>query len=849
MESYQISPLWKKAFELKNDDFDEQRKFLISAYMEFRDRVAILVAQIHKDMPSLTVHDISHIDALWWTASEITGPDYPINPAEAFVLGGAFLLHDSAQCIAAYPRGIAEITSLPEWEFYCRTLELNPNHLIKGSDSFQQVLFEVLRSLHPKQARILARLSWNSPGDNHPLFLLPNDDLRRAYAEAIGIVAESHWHPPHQLENLSRQKITPPACLYPSPWTVDILKIALVLRTADAAHIDAQRAPRFLQALVKPSGFSLAHWNFQARLNNPKRDPDPARKELCLSGSSFPADEQQAWWLAYDTARMIDNELRTSDRINIDFNRPQFAVRSVANIHSTESFSYNVPTNGWHPIDTSFKISNIPKIIEQFGGFRLYGDSPRIALRELIQNARDAVHACRSLGALGDDEGSIDISIENTPQGDWLHIVDTGIGMSRYVLTNVLIDFGKSLWKSPELQGEWKSLTNSNFEAVGKFGIGFFSIFMLGEKVTVTTNRYEPKENEASHWVLEFSQGTEFRPILRSPTELEKLKRHGTKVSILLSNGKLDALTTRNTGVNEHIKLSLAEVCSSIAPALDINLFTKENQAPKNKTIQANDWKVIDNLSLLNRIAPEAKITKKSLSSIGPILEIHNDDGELIGRAAIDLQRYFRSDGLSSAGFYRGILSGKIEGVIGIIQTLPQEDLARRSAAPNISPSSLIQWANKQAEEILNSESDKVLSSSILASFGANYKQLYIGQIEGQDITYLKLLDICAKTETIYLHDGFIGHEDEDEILSKDFYNNYIYEEFVIEAETTRPPSWINTLNSEGALGTNTIKKIIKQALSESWESFNIEKSQLVKVATVLGKDIFRECDIYTRCK
>ena len=106
MADYQLSPLWQQAFLHQDDGLDVQRDILMTAYTEFRKRVSLLVAQIHKDMPSLTVHDITHIDALWWTASEIAGPDYPLNPAEAFVLGGAFLLHDAAHCMAAYPGGI-----------------------------------------------------------------------------------------------------------------------------------------------------------------------------------------------------------------------------------------------------------------------------------------------------------------------------------------------------------------------------------------------------------------------------------------------------------------------------------------------------------------------------------------------------------------------------------------------------------------------------------------------------------------------------------------------------------------------------------------------------------------------
>jgi hypothetical protein len=91
MSDYEQSTLWKNAFTPCGDGFDDQRTTLLEAYRHFRGRVASLLQQIQTELPSLTLHDITHVDSLWRIASEIAGPNYPLNPAEALVLGGAFL--------------------------------------------------------------------------------------------------------------------------------------------------------------------------------------------------------------------------------------------------------------------------------------------------------------------------------------------------------------------------------------------------------------------------------------------------------------------------------------------------------------------------------------------------------------------------------------------------------------------------------------------------------------------------------------------------------------------------------------------------------------------------------------
>jgi hypothetical protein len=96
--------LWHRAFTIARDDCSSgEQEFLRTQYLSLRERAAQLVSRVAADFPSLTMHDITHLDSLWETGSLVTENSFDINPAEAFVLGASILLHDAGMSLAAYP--------------------------------------------------------------------------------------------------------------------------------------------------------------------------------------------------------------------------------------------------------------------------------------------------------------------------------------------------------------------------------------------------------------------------------------------------------------------------------------------------------------------------------------------------------------------------------------------------------------------------------------------------------------------------------------------------------------------------------------------------------------------------
>ncbi len=155
-----------------------------------------------------------------------------------------------------------------------------------------------------------------------------------------------------------------------------------------------------------------------------------------------------------------------------------------------------------------------------------------IFLRELISNASDALDKVRfemTRGAeVSDQKLPLEIRIKADKDKNILTISDTGIGMtSKELMANIgtiaksgTSDFLKRLSK------EAKESDVSNI--IGKFGVGFYSVFMVAKEVVITSKSYK-KNEPAVQWVSDGSGSYTIR-------ELEKAHKRGTIIEVHLKD-------------------------------------------------------------------------------------------------------------------------------------------------------------------------------------------------------------------------------------------------------------------------------------------------------------------------
>ncbi|MFD7048071.1 ATP-binding protein [Streptomyces mirabilis] len=537
---YTSTPLWQDTLAPRpNGDIQaEQRERLRTSYVELRRKAAVLLKENERSMPDFTVHDISHVDALWETADLVCGRQVTLNPAEAYVLGCAFVLHDAAMGAAAYGTSVRETLGEKRWRDLVSVAYYHREGCWPDQEDLNAPPTEIadacrataIRETHAEQARRLVDQPWRSSTGNE-IYLIEEVQLREVYGPLIGDLAASHWWPVSRLAGEFGHTIGS-LTWQPSEWTIEPLKLACVLRLADATQIDSRRAPSLLFSLRNPQGMAREHWRFQEHISRPHLKGDRVRY---TSLRPFSSQDAASWWLALDYLRGIDRELKSVDSLLHDLGRARLAARAVAGVDSPERFAELFRVQGWRPIDATVKVSDVPALVKSLGGEQLYGDEPEVAVRELIQNAQDAVQARRALQP-GFTGGRIELRLAET-EGVWcLEIHDNGIGMDEETLIHGLLDFGKSGWSSPSIRNGLPGLADGGFQPSGRFGIGFFSVFLLGDQVELITRRYDSSTQDARRLAFD---GPSRRPLL-TPLPTQDWVPEGTTVRVTLKRSPND---------------------------------------------------------------------------------------------------------------------------------------------------------------------------------------------------------------------------------------------------------------------------------------------------------------------
>lgn len=135
--------------------------------------------------------------------------------------------------------------------------------------------------------------------------------------------------------------------------------------------------------------------------------------------------------------------------------------------------------------------ANLLKIVAE----SLYSDAS-IFIREFVSNASDAIEKCKFEEGLDKD---FTITVNTDKEANTITFMDNGIGMTSDEIKSLLGTIAKSGTKAVKTGDNIDAATASNM--IGQFGVGFYSSFMVGEKVEVYTKKHGAESG--TYWLSE----------------------------------------------------------------------------------------------------------------------------------------------------------------------------------------------------------------------------------------------------------------------------------------------------------------------------------------------------------
>ena len=235
----------------------------------------------------------------------------------------------------------------------------------------------------------------------------------------------------------------------------------------------------------------------------------------------------------------------------------------------------------------SIESENMFPIIKKW----LYSDHD-IFVRELVSNGCDAITKLKKLEVMGEydfpEDYKASIQVEVSPEHKTLSFTDTGIGMTEAEVKEYINQVAFS--GATDFLEKYKDKTNED-QIIGHFGLGFYSAFMVADKVTIDTLSWQ-KDAVPVHW--ESDGGINFEM-----SDGDK-KEVGTKITLYLSEDSVEF-------ANEYrIKEIIEKYCSF----MPVNIYlSKEGAEQEYETIDAADIREDD--VVVEKFTEEAKTEEK----------------------------------------------------------------------------------------------------------------------------------------------------------------------------------------------------------------------------------------------
>lgn len=441
-----------------------------------------LAKSINEFFPNFTLHDVTHIENVCkWMWQLLGDKQRGLSVREAALLVMSACCHDMGMAVSDEQKEDMRSQAIagddPGWaNFFKRHhsyyLEMRSSHEVSD-----EMLRCYVRENHA--ARVAEQLeSWDG--------VLDSEGLHRK--DFIALCA-SHGSDLSSIDKTVRNREF--AGEAPDP---DYGLCAALLRIADLLDYDVSRAPKRLLA-------------FKGLDKSTGKEQKISTVEWIKNGTGkFRLQGKDLLYSAKITDPGIDHDIREYlDWVDDELSMCGRYLRRHNGRWSTfelpEEVGWDAEPRGYETGDFRLTMDQ-DRVLELLSGESLYG-SPDVFVRELLQNAIDAVHARVQLDpTFSASDGRVDVRTWFDHDGyGWFSITDNGVGMDKHAIETYFLKIGQSYYDSDEYKSDVVASGGDTSDLpISRFGIGILSCFMgkSDNQIEVVTKRFS--QNGSSHY-------------------------------------------------------------------------------------------------------------------------------------------------------------------------------------------------------------------------------------------------------------------------------------------------------------------------------------------------------------
>ena len=576
-------------------------------FLKLRDLVTLQIGDTRILFPEFTPHDEPlHVVKLFQLADKMFGAHIykNLNASELFLFGLALYAHDWGMAIGqdektflckGAPKELLRDTFAPLPDEADRLHAFILNKGLKNTEGFKSLsddyLRQYVRETHARRSGARVRAHFTA----YP-----------AIGEALAHICEGHWHDFPTLDDPERF----PRAYEVAGQTAHVLAITLQVRLVDLFHITDDRTPFALWRFVSPADARSAdEWKKHRALHGVSVIDFPPGRAIRVQGFT---ENEEVWAGLQDLRRYCEDQIRGC----LDISARHVPARYGLDFLQLE---WAVSTGDLRPVDFRFEFDRAAmfRILSD----DIYDGNHYVFLRELLQNAIDAIHTrykrrlqlastkTKKKSTAPSFDTTIYIKAEHKTNGDILvSCRDYGIGMDEHIIRNYFTVAGVSYYRSSEFERQQLC-----FEPISRFGVGILSCFMVADKIQVKTYRdpecgppmvhadlqlADAKEHHARRLKLEIpgvqrqfivknlNDGFEVGTEVEVQVKAQKLRKPGLQTRE--ENGLIPEQDTGNTLIFSRL-LEVTEYISEIAGFVQFPILVEEHwpglKSPKNTLI------------------------------------------------------------------------------------------------------------------------------------------------------------------------------------------------------------------------------------------------------------------------